>query len=215
MLEMNDPQYKTKDGSALRIWRDTAQNNFLSEKLGRPMYDDVVYCEVISPGSRDSTPIFEVIREYHPDMQMAAPRHGSNYEQFKEYITDFEKNEGSSTNLAGTPILQWSEVNRAMASTLRAANIFTVDALAELPDTKLSVVGPDGRTWREKARAYISAAKDAGYATKLAAELDRTREELRSSNEQILAFASRIEQLERDAGRIKDSNKAQVIDDII
>jgi len=215
LLELTDPQYKTPDGSALRVWRDAAKNNFLTEKLGRPMYDEVIYVEVISPGSRDSTPVFEVVRKYADEMNQPELSYGMNYRQFKEYIDSFMKDEEVNANLVGTPITQWKEVNRTMAMQLRSANIFTVDALAELPDTKLTVVGPDGRTWREKARAYIAAARDTGYATKLAADLDRANEELRLRDEQVRALATRIEELEKSAGERNTSGKAKIIDDII
>src|SRR5215472_7086762 len=162
-MEMEDPQYKSDDGSALRVYRDTAKNPFLSEREGRPIYDDVIYCEIISPGSRDSTPIFEMVRFLNPEMEADKPLYGMKYPELKKYIDLFIKEDETDESLSGTPLKQWPEISRSMVASLRAQNIYTVDALANLPDTKLSVVGPDGRTWRTKAQAYIENAKNTAY----------------------------------------------------
>jgi hypothetical protein len=197
MDEIRDPQYKSADGSALRIWRDTAKNNFLTEREGRPIFDEVIYVEVISPGSRDSTPTFEVVRNFAKESQYAdKPHHGPKYDEFKSFILDFEKAEDSDSTLAGTPFSQWPEMTRAMAAALKAQSIFTVDALAALPDTKLNAVGPDGRTWREKAKAYVEAAKNGAHATALAADLERANLELADNREQMKLMAAKVAALE-------------------
>lgn len=203
-MDMQDPQYKTVDGSALRIWRDTAQNNFLSEQNGRPIYDEVIYIEVISPGSRDSTPVFEVERIFAPEMKHPDPLLGTKYPEYKQYIDDFKKNEDGDSSLAGTPLNQWPELNRTMVASLKAQSIFTVEALAALPDTKLTAVGPDGRTWREKAKAYIESASGSAAATKLAAALERTQADLADSQEQVKLLAAQVAALQAGTGGEKD-----------
>lgn len=192
MQELQDPQYKTADGSALRIWRDSAQNKFLSEKFGRPIFDEVIFVEAISPGSRDSTPVFEVERKYASEMAHPEPKIGSKYAEYRQYIDDFKKAETSDQSLAGTPLVQWPEMNRTLVATLKANNIYTVEALANLPDTRLIVVGPDGRTWREKATAYIESAKGSAYATALAAQLEVARADKADLQAQVTALANQI-----------------------
>lgn len=193
---LQDPQYKTPDGSALRIWRDTAQNAFLSERVGRAIFDEVVYVEVISPGSRDSTPVFECVRTFAEEMNHPEPLYGVKYAQYKEYITDFDKKSDTDVSLAGTPLSQWPEMTRTMVASLKAQSVFTVEALASLPDTKLTIVGPDGRTWREKAKAYIENSKGNAYATALAADLDRTKSDLVESQAQVAILADQIKALQ-------------------
>lgn len=197
MQMLPDPQYKTADGAALRMWRDTAQNRFLSEKLGRPIFDEVIFVEVIAPGSGNSTPVFELERVFAPDMQHPDPLRGAKYEELKQFVDDFKKNEeGGDSTLSGTPLEQWPEMNRSLVATLKAQGVFTVDALAVLPDGKLTIVGPDGRTWREKAKAYIENAKGGAYATELAAKLENLSTELAAGQERERAMAARIQELE-------------------
>lgn len=210
MDTLQDPQYKTKDGSALRIWRDTAQNNFLSEKHGRAIFDEAIYAEVISPGSRDSTPVFECVRFFAPEMEHPQPLYGTKYNEYKEFIVDFEKNDGVDASMAGTPLSEWKEMNRTMVASLKAQSIFTVDALAALPDSRLSVVGPDGRTWRTKAQAYIESATGSAYATAVAADLERTKIELADSQAQVKDLAARLDALQASQGGVVAAPALQV-----
>ena len=193
----NDPQYRTGDGSAVRIWKDTAKNNFLSEQEGRAIFDEVIYVEVIAPGSKGSTPVFEVERVFAEEMNHPQPLRGIQYDQFKDMIEAFKKNDEIDAKMTGTPLTEWPEISRTMAASLREAAIYSVEALASLPDEKLSVVGPDGRTWRTKAEAYLAAAKDSGYATAIAAENERLKAELDATKSQIADLAAQIEALSK------------------
>lgn len=193
----NDPQYRTGDGSAVRIWKDTAKNNFLSEREGRAIFDEVIYVEVIAPGSKGSTPVFEVERVFAEEMNHPQPLRGIQYDQFKDMIEVFKKNDEIDAKMTGTPLTEWPEISRTMAASLREAAIYSVEALASLPDEKLSVVGPDGRTWRTKAEAYLAAAKDSGYATAIAAENERLKAELDATKSQIADLAAQIEALSK------------------
>jgi hypothetical protein len=193
---LQDPQYRTADGSALRIWRDAALNNFASEREGRPIFDDCIFAEVISPGSRDSTPVFELVRKFAPEANHPEPKYGIKYVELKEYVKSFESDEETEKSLTGTPLSQWSEVNRTMQAQLRAQNIYTVDALASLPDTKLTLVGPDGRTWRAKAQAYLDNAAGTAQATALAAMVEQMKADSTAKDEQIAALAAQIAALQ-------------------
>lgn len=193
-MDIPDPQYKTEDGSALRIWRDTAKNNFRSEQTGLPQFDEVVYVEVISPGSRDSTPTFEVVR-YFPESAGLPPLYGMNYPRYKNFIDDFEKNEKTDASMAGTPLGQWAEMSKSMVASLRVQSVYTVEMLASLPDTKLTIVGPDGRTWRTKAQAYIDAANGMAQYTKMAAENQQLKDDAAAQNDRIAQLAAQVQQL--------------------
>jgi hypothetical protein len=203
MDQHSDPQYKTDDGSALRIWRDAAQNAWLSEQHGRPIFDEVVYVEVISPGSGNSTPIFEAVRYLAKEANASQPKYGMKYDEFKKYINDFDSVETRDASLAGTPLSQWAEMTRTMVASLKVAKIFTVEALAALPDGNLGVIGPDGRTWREKALAYIENAKGSSWATALAADLARSHEREADMQAQIKALSDKLDARDAEAAERK------------
>lgn len=198
MNMLQDPQYKSADGAALRIWRDAAPNRFLTEKLGRQVFDEVIYVEVIAPGSGNSTPTFEVERNFDENMNYPEPLLGPKYEELKQYIEAFklsEKGVGVGA-MAGTPLEQWPEMNRSLCATLKAQGIFTVDALSVLPDGKLNVVGPDGRTWREKAKAFLENAKDGAYATGLAAENENLKTTIAAGQAREKELADLVQKLQ-------------------
>ena len=199
-----EPQYKSDDGSAIRVFVEPSQNAHLSTEHGRPIFDVVTYVEVISPGSRGSTPTFEVEREFAPEMGRAPRQHPTYFEKYRRFIQDF-RSAGTDAALAGTPITEWHEISMSLAATLKAQGVYTVEALANLPDTKLIVVGPDGRTWREKAAAYIANAKDGAVVTRLAARNQELEDDLAQANSTIAAMQARIQELENAGPDIPDT----------
>lgn len=187
---MSDPQFRTPEGCAIRIWTDPVKNPFASEKLGRPIFDEAIYVEVIAPGSKGSTPVFEVERTYHESVGLP-PARSPQYETYAAQIKAYKDNETVS-GITGTPLAEWPEVSRSMAASLRASEIYTVEALAALADTHLNVVGPDGRTWRTKAQAWLDSTKDAGHATALAAALELANDRNARMEAQIAELSGQI-----------------------
>lgn len=199
--QFRDPQYKTADGSALRIWRAAAQNSFLTEREGRPVFDDVTYVEVISPGSHESSPVFEVRRVFDKELNFQElPLYGIKWPTYKEFVAKYDNNDEVDGSMAGTPLEQWPAMGRTLAASLKAQGVFTVDALAVLPDTRLLILGPDGRTWREKAKAYLEAAKGSAGATALAAQLSQRDDELADTRRQLAELAGTVASLQAQLG---------------
>lgn len=195
-----EPQYRSDDGSALRIFREAVQNNFLSEKLGRPVFDEAIFVEVISPGSRGSVPIFEVERTCATEEggipENATPKvNQQQYAKYAKYIENFKSKENDAS-LIGTPLNEWPEIGVSLIATLKAANIHTVDALANVPDNLLNVIGPDGRTWRTKAQAFIAMAEGSAVVTAMAAENEQLRAQLDDQQAAMQSLVARIDELE-------------------
>lgn len=194
-----EPQYRTDDGSAVRVWRDPVKNNFLSEREGRPIYDDALYVEIITPGQKNATASYEIERVYAPEAGMPTYRH-PKYAELSEILEAFKRNDEGGASLAGTPLKEWPEISRSMAASLRDGGVFTVEALAALPDTRIGVVGPDGRTWRTKAQVWLESVKDAGRATALAAELERQKLDNGQLQEQVRQLAAQVATLTAKSG---------------
>jgi hypothetical protein len=192
---MEDPQFRTGDGCQLRIWTDTAKNEFASNLHGRPIFDECIFVEVIAPGSQGSAPVFEVERTY-ADVVSLPPYRSDHYARYIDQIEAFKQNT-TSVALSGTPLSEWPQVSRTMAASLKASGIFTVEALADLSDSRLTVVGPDGRTWRTKAQTWLASAKDSSVATALAAELELTKQGRARSDALAADLSARLEAAER------------------
>lgn len=203
-MSMPEPLYRTADNAALRIWRDVAKNNFLSEKHGRPIFDEVTYVEVITPGSNGATPVFEVKRVFAKEAKHDGPLLGTNYAKYEQYIVQFEKGE-DAVGMSGTPLAEWPEISRSMAASLHAMNIFSVEALSSVPDAVVTRIGPDGRGLRDKAKTWLAASTDSGLATALSAELERAKTDSAAKDVIIADMSARLTALEKAAPPVIDA----------
>jgi hypothetical protein len=143
-----------------RFYMDAAEDAVASQREGRPIFTEVEMVEVLIPGDRLSKPVFPV-EDKHRERW---PQH---YEAFKRK---------QSVANTGTPVDMWPQVTTPRAMELKALNIFTVEALANLPDGMVGNIGMDGRALREKARAYIDAAAGGATVAGQAAEIARLRD---------------------------------------
>lgn len=157
------------------------QNNFRSEREGRAVFDNIEYVKIITPGDKRSVPECAVKDEHRA-------RWPRQYEAFKnnlEVVAD------------GTPLEAWPliSMNPALIAELKAANIRTVEALANLSDGLLAVVGMGGREWRGKAINYLNDA-DAGAALAAAeAKAQTLVDELAVKDRQIAELSAAVQKL--------------------
>src|SRR5262245_35924887 len=112
------------------------ENPSKSVAAGRPIYDDIEHVEIRTPGSRDtkffpatekSEWTFDQVtgRQYH---RTYAERFSRQYQQFKMQVAQTK----SGTPLSFAPFL--TEARRAE---LRALNIYTIEALANIDGQEL------------------------------------------------------------------------------
>ena len=98
---------KGPDGTILRFFYDTAKNEAASAAEGRPIFDNVLFVDVITPGQKASTPRFEIERIWaEPSMKVlnltAASRKSFRYDAFREQVEKFKSDE-KAVDMAGTP----------------------------------------------------------------------------------------------------------------
>lgn len=188
-----EPQFRREDGAAIRIWRDPVQNKFRSEQEGRPIFDEAIMAEVITPGSSANIPVFELERK----LSNGEVIRGSKYDELRQYVQAFESDE-ITADLSGTPLTEWPEISVSLAATLKASGVHTVDALAALPDTRIMILGPDGRGMRDKAAAYLAKASGTADYTAVVAENARLKQENEATKQQMLELSQRMDQLQAD-----------------
>lgn len=186
----SDPQiFMAADKTALRFWYGPSKNNFLTEKLGTAIFDNVLFVEVMTPGSKESAPTLEVERHFAEQAGIPQPRVNAQvYERYRPQIDAFKAN-SEEGKLDGTPIQQWPAIDAGQSATLRAANIFTVEQFAQLPDSALGIVGMGGQMLRERARAFVNA-KSFGGNAELLAQVSEMQRTIDAQAEQIRALQS-------------------------
>lgn len=153
------------------------QNNFLSEKNGKPHFEDREFVEMIAPGLAKSIP-FEEVNDDH------IRRWPREYDAFKR---------GMEPTTEGTPLEEWSAITASTALNLRAHNIKTVEQLAGVSDAVLQDVGIGGRDMRERARNFLETAKGNAPVEALQAALTRAQDETTDLRRQLGELAARLD----------------------
>lgn len=128
-------------------------------------------------GDHNSAPV-------HPVTDALRERFHEAYKRWKET----KKND----HIDGTPLSHWPMISAGFCMELKALNILSVEHLAECPDSTLHRI-LDGNQWRERAKAWLGASKDAGIAASIAAQNDRLKESNEDLQRQIRELGARLD----------------------
>jgi len=171
--------------------RDTARPRFylreepdpeLSAEKGRSMFRSVEMVEIITPGDH-----LNITHKYVRDPEkLRWPRH---YEAWKK---------GQETPLEGTPLDQWAVIPRERVLELQAANIRTVEELADVTDIRIPRRS-DWRTLRQHAQNWLLQAEKNSGLTKLQSQIDKQTEQIEKQSKQIDALLAQNQQLQQPA----------------
>jgi hypothetical protein len=138
----------------VNFYMRSLQDNYRSEKEGRPIFHDVPYVTIQIPGNQLSI-IDTEVREEH---KVRFPRQWQQF-QNKQAVTT-----------TGTPVEEWPAITRSRAEELKGIKFFTVEQIADCSDLQAQALGMEANTLRLKAKAYLSNASDTALAQRLAAE---------------------------------------------
>lgn len=189
--------FKGNDGEVLRFMEEPARNNFQSEKFGRAIFDTVLSVEIITPGSAESMPIFELERVYCPEFGLDADgnrmvQRSERYYRYEQQVNQY-RNGNPSVTASGTPIETWAQIDAGTAATLKASGVFTIEMLGDVSDGNLANLGMGGRTLREQARNFLTSRQFGAPSAAMSSELVALREErdrLAAENAQLKSAAA-------------------------
>lgn len=168
---MSNPQ----SGVFVQFYTDAVELKAESEKQGRPIFKDMPHIRKMIPG--DASTIIERVAKEH-DMRM----HPREWEIFQRQQT---------TGMIGTPLEQWPQVTRAQVKEAKYFEVHTVEQLSELSDISCQRMGMGFFELRNKAKAYLEAAKGTAAETAQAAENQRLRDEIEALKAQVAEVAPR------------------------
>lgn len=138
------------------------------------------YVEMLMPGDNKNAPVRKVtdtIRAEFPNQ----------YAAFKR---------GEELSPEGTPIEMWPAVNPSLARMLKTMNIYTVEQMAEVPDTAIGgIMG--GRSLRDRARVYLEASRNTAVSDALAQQNQRLTDEVEYSRRQNGEMAAQLAAMQR------------------
>lgn len=173
-------------------------NKKWSEENGRPIFDRVIVVTIKARGQKTSEAAYRLAVIFPDDdpSKPADPKLPTRkiYDNIMQRpgVADAFKAWESKQRLAdhGTPLETWPIVNRAQVAQLKHVNVFTVEDLAELPDSALpnTGLGLNAREIRAKAQAWLKQAEGGAAIAKLAGRLERLEQADKAKDEEIAAL---------------------------
>jgi hypothetical protein len=159
-------------------------NKFQSDKEGRPIFEEVEYISIITPGSRDvfTTPLDDLYRA----------RFKERYDKWKS-STDAQKVEG--TLLAEMPWLTKGQI-----AEMNYSNVFTIEQLANLSDAQaMQFMG--NHKLRERAKLYLEQAKGDAPLLRLQQELEQRDAKIEVLSGQVAGMQAALDKLTAEAAK--------------
>lgn len=182
-------QIREERPSYVTFERKQIEDRARSVAEGRYIAQDVDFAIITPIGSKDRIP--RQVDDWLKQLEQQA-REGRIPQQWVgQYKSAYEAwKRGEEPPLAGTPIKGWALLSPAQQANVIGANILTVEDLAQANDEAQRRIGMGSLELRDKAIAWLKAAKDLGPVTQENAAM---RVELRTLQEQV----NRLEQLNK------------------
>jgi hypothetical protein len=181
--EAGRPDYEPQ--VAVRFVLIPEEDKEKSEKAGSLIYVEREYVNIRVPGDKQSDFYHRAdkpMRASDGKERLPKDLYPKAYEIFKRQ---------SQTPMEGTPLEHWPQISRALALTLKAAGIHTVEMLAEVHDGNLEKLPHNIREIRQKARTFLATAKDAAMAQERARENEELKAQLAEMKAQIAALSEK------------------------
>jgi hypothetical protein len=179
---------RNPDASLVPIFKNWAQPNpAKTAQAGRPMYDDVEIVEIRFPGSR-AVSVFPATAFSHWAID---PNNGgqikvSYAERFERQYRQFKMH--AQQTKTGTPLEHAPFLTEARRAEMKALNIYTVEALADVDGQELKNLGHGGRELKNAAIEYIASARTGANTTQLQAELEALRAKNQALEDDVTAL---------------------------
>lgn len=175
---------RLEDGCICHLHYETEINNFDTQSKGEKVYDRVLYATIISPGGGNNEHVSEVKRVFG-NKDRGERINQLVYDRISHLVDKFEKNSETGLQISGTPIEDVSFIHPSVVGLLKMKNIFTVEILADVPDSALGGLGMSGRELREKARYYIDQQKSNAPMLAIAEQKQEMERQMKAMQETI------------------------------
>ncbi len=157
------------------FYKKAVENPAKTIEEGRPIYEDRVFVRIAVPG--DNLSVIDTFA--NAEHQRRFPMHWQHF--LNKNVDD--------DSIVGTPLKAWALITPAQAEELRGMKFYTVEQVANAADNHIMklgmMLGMSPYSFRDKAKAYLSSAKDAAESVKRDEELQALKEQ----NEKIKAEA--------------------------
>lgn len=156
-------------GLSIRFYQDTVQMTAKSEEMGRAIFEDRDFIEIIIPGDA-----FNVVNRQVT--QRDIDNYKATYDRYKA---------GLEQSVDGFPLEQWARLTKSQVANYKALNFRTVEQIAEMSLSSASNVGMGAQGDIAAAKAFLAQSQEAGLSQKQAVELTTLKAEIARQAEQI------------------------------
>lgn len=160
--ELSLPTLTAKDMPYVSFERgEPKEDKKESLKQKRPVYKDVYYACITSPGSKDR--LKEALPEWWDKLDAQVKSGRMPAEWVAKWRAAYERfMQGLAIPEDGTPILGWNLIPPSIQRTLIDLNIRTVEALAHLTDEARHHIGMGALEMQRRAQAWLAQHQDKG-----------------------------------------------------
>ena len=146
-----------------RFYKRAVRNNFESEKQGRNIFEDRIYCEYYPAGSTL--------------LKMDVPAYDIHKQRFSKQWAYYQATQNEDTLGSGTPLSQWAILSPADVENLRGFKFQTIENLAAMSDLQMQslgmgIAGMAPHVLRARAQAYLGTATDTALPQKQAQDIE-------------------------------------------
>lgn len=162
----------------VRFYTRTVHQPFESEKQGRPIFKEVVFVKIHTPGNQLNV--------------IDVPADDSHKTRFRQQWDAFSRGKMGDEQITGTPLAQWPQITASQAEELRALKFFTVEQIAGASDERINQIGMcagmSPYAFRDKAKRFLDFAKGV-------AEVNSQSEELKKRDAEIAELRAQMQEL--------------------
>lgn len=167
--------YGSDAGLFVEFRMENVHQEYESELQGKPVYKQVPFVKIYIPGDKTKTVDRPARMEGFADVPSDPQRFPRQWAAFQQGVKAVSE---------GFPLEEWTQMTASSVRDLHAINIYTVEQLANVPDSALDGLGHGGRHLRDKAKAHLERLQDDSITARLVAdkaELQRQIDELKAT----------------------------------
>ena len=174
-MDFQDGQQAEADKRLLvHFYKDALQNNFKTKQEGRPIFDEFDFIKIMAPGSRDTI--------------VARVVDGCGYtRRFPKQWAQYQA--GQEQSVSGTPLKQVPWLTIGQIAEFNAVGCKTVEQLVGMPDN-LSQKFMGHHQIKQRAQAFLEAAKEAAPLLRMQEELDKRDSQIAELRAMVEAMAA-------------------------
>ena len=186
--DVNNPDSRLN----VKFYQKAISNEFKSALEGRPIMEMADFIIIEVPGNSNL-----VIDTF------AADEHKKRFPiQWARY-----QNEKTDGDIEGTLLHDWPILNAAVAAELKHFKFYTVEQVSQASDAQLNTLGMAAGmsplALRDKAKAFLSSAKDTALVQQQADELRKRDDELSAVKAQLAELANKMNQTKATPKKVK------------